>query len=179
MKKRILIVSIIVILAVFVCVAVIGIYLNFKENGEPQKMIPDYSQVDFSKWENGTLIVNGTVCENAIVRVHPDGYAVIPILRIVKELGGKVTWKNEYTAVIKCNDLKFILNTRENTLIKSGLNYSMFDVLSGKTKGVPYFAYEGDDYIVADEWVAPFLSDINAFKCIDSEQNIVYINTKN
>ena len=178
MKKWLVIISSIIIIVVILGVVTVALFLNFKENKESQKPTVDNIQVDFSEWKNGTLIVNGKVCENAIVRIHPDGYAVIPILRIVDELGGTVKWKNKDTAVIKCNGVKYTLNTKENTLIKSGMNYSIFDALCGKAKGVPYFAKEGDDYIVADEWASPFLSEINVFKHIDSEQCIVYIDTK-
>lgn len=177
MKKRLFVMSV-VIIAVFICAAVAAIYINHKENHKTEESTVDYSQVDFSNWQKSKLVVNGKVCENVIVRIHPDGYAVIPILGIVKELGGTVTWKNEYTAIIKCNNIKYTLNTKENTLVKSGKNYSIFDVLCGKANGVPYFAKENNDYIVADEWAAPFLSDINVFKRIDTEQNIVYIYTK-
>lgn len=177
MNKRWAIVSISIVL-VFICIVAIVIYLNFKENNKSEQLPVDYSQIDFSKWENGTLIVNGKVCENAIVRIHPEGYAVIPILRIANELGATVTWKNEDIAIIRYNDIKFTLNTKAKTLIKSGMNYSIFDVLSGKTKGVPYFEREGDDFIVADEWAASFLFDLNAYKRIESESNIVYIDTK-
>lgn len=143
-----------------------------------KKPITDDSQVDFSEWANGTLIVNGKVCEDAVVRIHPDGYAVIPILRIVKELGGTLTPKNEDVVSLRCNDSAYTLNTKDNTLIKNGLNYNLLDILCGKAKGVPYFAKEGDDYIVADEWAVPFLSDINALKRVDPQQNTVYIDTK-
>ena len=143
-----------------------------------QKPTADDSQADFSAWTNGTLIVNGKVCEDAVVRIHPDGYAVIPILRIVKELGGTVTPKDEDTVSIRCNGNTYTLHMKENTLIKSGLNYSLFDILCGEAKGIPYFAKEGDDYIAADEWAVPFLSDINAWKRVDPQQNTVYIDTK-
>ena len=179
MSKKKAIINVVIIITVVIGVVAGVVLINSKENKESQKPTVDNIQVDFSEWKNGTLIVNGKVCENAIVRIHPDGYAVVPILRIVNELGGTVKWKNEYTAVIKCNGVKYTLNTKENTLIKSGLNYSIFDALGGKAKGVPYFAKEGDDYIVADECASPFLSDINVFKLIDSEQCIVYIDTKN
>lgn len=178
MSKKKVIISVVIIIVVIISVVAVALFLDFKENKESQKPTVDNIQVDFSEWKNGTLIVNGKVCENAIVRIHPDGYAVIPILRIVNELGGTVKWKNKDTAVIKCNGVKYTLNTKENTLIKSGMNYSIFDALGGKAKGVPYFAKEGDDYIAADEWASPFLSDINVFKHIDSEQCIVYIDTK-
>lgn len=143
-----------------------------------KKPTADGRQADFSAWTNGTLVVNGKVCAGAVVRIHPDGYAVIPILRIVKELGGTVTPKNEDVVSIRCSGNAYTLHMKENTLLKSGLNYSLFDILCGKAKGVPYFAKEGDDYMAADEWVAPFLSDINALKRVDPQQNTVYIDTK-
>lgn len=179
MKKRLIIISISIIVIVLIGVFIVAVYLNYQKNVKsPNSVVNQCKPIDFTDWENGTLIVNGKVCENAIVRIHPDGYAVVPILRIAEELGGTVKWKNEETAIIKCNGAKFILNTKEKILIKSGKNYSVFDVLCGKAKGVPYFEKEGNDFIVADEWASSFISDINAFKRIDSEQCIVYIDTK-
>lgn len=178
MKKTLVIVGVAIVVAVFVCIFTFVIKDNADEPLESEKSTIDYSQADFSEWENGTLIVNGKVCNGAIVRIHPDGYAVIPILRIVRELGGTTTQNNEDAIVIKHNGVQYTLNTQDKTLTKNGMNYSVFDVLGGKTKGIPYFAKEGDDFIVADEWAAMFISDMNAFKRVDSEHNIVYVDTK-
>lgn len=179
MKKRLIIIAVSIFAVLLVGVITILVYLNFQRNIKSEHSVVDQCKpVDFTDWKNGTLIVNGKVCENATVRIHPDGYAVIPILRIAEELGGTVKWRNKDVAIIKYNATKFTLNTKEKTLVESGMNYSVFDALCGKTNGVPYFEKEGDDFVVADEWAGIFISDINAIKHIDSEENIVYIDTK-
>lgn len=142
----------------------------------PERDITQYHNIDFSNWENGRLVINNKECEDVTVKVHPNGYSVVPFVRTVEELGGTVEWKSDTVAIIKCNGIKYKLDLDTITLTSAKVNdyYNLF-AINGYTECEPYFYKDNEEFYIGDDYIRGFLSTFG--ECIDTdcENNIVTV----
>ncbi|GEM_PF-2901125 len=182
-KKFVVIFMALIILMISIIVIIIAI--NNRPPVYPKRDISQYHNIDFSNWNDGRLVINGKECEDITLKIHPDGYSIVPFVRIVKEIGGTVEWKNDTVAIIKCNGIKYKLDLDTITLTSAKVNdyYNLF-TLNGYTECKPYFYKDNDEFYVGDDFIRGFLSVSGECIDTDSKENIVtvyanpYVNSK-
>ena len=81
------------------------------------KKIPSVEEI-MGKESNCTLLVNGKDISTQTYVYCSDDYFEIPVVAIIKELGGTVTWTGKYTAIIEHDGQSFILDTSADTVYK-------------------------------------------------------------
>ncbi len=90
MKTKKFMLAFIMSVVLIISIIVIVIAVNNRPPVYPKRDITQYHNIDFSNWKDGKLIVNDKECEDITVKIHSDGYSVVPLVRIVKEMGGTV-----------------------------------------------------------------------------------------
>lgn len=167
------------LIILLIVIIIIIIAINDRPPIYPKRDITQYHNIDFSNWKDGKLIVNNKECEDITVKIHPDGYSVVPFVRIVKEMGGTVEWKNDIIAIVKCDGIKFKLDLDTITLTSAKVNdyYNLF-ALNGFTECKPYFYKDKDEFYVGDDFIRGFLSVSGECIDTDTKNNLVtvYVN---
>lgn len=116
-----------------------------------------YSQTDFSEWEDGTLIVNGKVCNDCFVKIHPDGYAGIPLLRIMRELGGTTQWLSNNKVRIVFAETDYVLNPDKRVLEKDRETFNLIAIMPGANHGI-YYQISEEEFIIDSDSIRYFFS---------------------
>lgn len=84
---------------------------------------------------NGNEITQGNlmVIQN---NIDDDGYVLIPLVSVLKALGIRVRWENDYTARFNINGVDYTLNTREFYLTKDEYFFNCLNLGVGGGAGV-------------------------------------------
>lgn len=168
MKTKKFMIAFIMSVVLIISIIVIVIAVNNRPPVYPKRDITQYHNIDFSNWKDGKLIVNDKECEDITVKIHSDGYSVVPFVRIVEEMGGTVEWKNDTIAIVKCKGIKYKLDLDTITLTSAKVNdyYNLF-ALNGYTECEPYFYKDNDEFYVGDDFIRGFLSILG--ECIETD----------
>ncbi|MBE6617871.1 MAG: hypothetical protein E7627_08050 [Ruminococcaceae bacterium] len=80
--------------------------------------------------ENGVLTVNGRTLEGTNAIIY-DGYAKLPLLEVMSNIGFQIEWKDANFADIKLDDKVYVLNIAEKTLIEEGGTFDYLEIPPG------------------------------------------------
>lgn len=108
------------------------------------------------------LIVNGKDISksNYVMLVakekNEECYFELPLIAIFKELGYKINWEDETTAVIKKGSKKtYILRAHAASLIEKGRNWDLILFMGG---GALRWKFEDGVFILSDDYVVSLLT---------------------
>lgn len=129
---------------------------------------------------NFRLIVNGDdVPHNNSVSINYEKqYANLPLIAILKALGGKVNWINEEKVTILFNDTSYILNPMKKTLKKEGEAFNIIAVPPGTGHG-GYYQLSDQEFIIDSDSLRYFINLLDAKITVDYNNSVVKIETQN
>lgn len=118
-----------------------------------------------------TLIVNGHIVEhnNLLFYNEENDFFVVPILTIVRALGGNTKWYNKSLVIIELNQEQFVLNPAKNKLIHIGSNFSSGNLIvlpGGASNGTQYNII-GKEFVLNDSCTRWFFRIVGVTVCID------------
>lgn len=130
--------------------------------------------------KNCRLLVNGKdiSSENYVFLNYEYHYADLPLIAIVKALGGEAEWEEEMIATIEYNGKQYILNAEQYALVEKDQNavQNFFAPPPGAIHGLGGQII-GDEYVISSVVIKRFITRLGAKISIDYDASIVYIDT--
>lgn len=129
--------------------------------------------------ENNTsaalLTVNGEIIssDNVFINYEKD-YAELPLIAIVKALGGTVELISENEVDIDFEGTRYVLNLSEKSLEQEGIAFNMLDLPPGTMHGAKYRIC-GDEFMVDSDCLRYFLNQLGARIKIDHDSASVEV----
>ncbi len=145
----------ILVIVTVLCIVFVACTDSAKYRGAEN--VTDDSQTDFSEWADGTLMVNGKVCTDCFVKIHPDGYAGIPLLRIMRELGGTTEWLSNNKVRIAFAGTDYVLSPNKRVLEKERETFNLIAIAPGANHGI-YYQISEEEFIIDSDSLCYFFS---------------------
>ncbi|MBO5356298.1 MAG: hypothetical protein J6A95_00895 [Clostridia bacterium] len=185
MKKKILIISFIIVIVIVTLFVVISIYND--NTYDYKKTHNNYE----GKGQKSSLEYNGEIITSENVKIYNEDievfygetyvinvtYAHIPLMPILRHIGAKVNWITDYFAIITMKDSKYVLNLKNLTFKKIGIWQDMIIPTPGTE--VFYCNAINNDIILDDTTIKSLMKQIcgSCHVTIDETNLVVNVET--